>query len=52
MLKELSLQGKIYVVCQLVYFLLIIKGLCVLIEVKNEIKKQNKILSSKDKNGE
>ena len=52
MLKELSLQGKIYIVCQIIYFFLIVKGLSVLTEVKNEIKKQNEILSSKDKNGE
>jgi hypothetical protein len=52
MLKELSLQGKIYVICQIIYFLLIVKGLSVLTEIKDEIKKQNKTLSSKDKNGE
>jgi hypothetical protein len=52
MLKELSLQGKIYIVCQVIYFFLITKGLFVLIEVKNEIKKRNEILSSKDVSGE
>ena len=52
MLNELSLQGKIYIVCQVIYFFLITKGLFVLIEVKNEIKKRNEILSSKDVSGE
>lgn len=48
MLKELSTQGKIYLVCQLIYFILIMRGLSVLKKIKKEIKKQNKILFDDD----
>jgi hypothetical protein len=42
MIEELSLQGKIYVVCQLLYFLIILIGLRVVISILNEIKDEIK----------
>lgn len=35
--QELSTQGKIYTLCQAGYFLLMVTGLVILIQIKNKL---------------
>lgn len=38
-MNELSLQGKIYVVCQFIYFLMILYGIKILIRIEKKLEK-------------
>ena len=35
--QDLSTQGKIYTICQGIYFILILTGLIILIQIKNKL---------------